>query len=183
MHRMALTSTIYHVSVDLSDVDRGVYETFELKVAMHPSESPEYLVTRLLAYCLELTEGIEFTAGLSSGDEPAIVVRDLTGRVTAWIEIGMPDADRLHRASKSARVAVYTHREIRNVMGQLEGKKIHRAPEIPIYTFGRGFIDELAGKLQRRMRISLSVTERHLYLEVDGHGLTTVMEEHRVAEA
>lgn len=180
---MALTSTIYNITVDLSDIDRGVYESLDLRMAMHPSESPEYMATRLLAYCLEYTEGIEFTSGLSSGEEPAIVVRDLTGRVTSWIEVGMPDADRLHRASKNARVAVYTHREIRNVLGQLEGRKIHRASEIPIRSFGRGFIDELASKLQRRMRISLSVTERHLYLDVDGEAMATVMEEHRLPEA
>lgn len=180
---MALTSTIYNITVELSDIDRGVYESLDLRMAMHPSESPEYMATRLLAYCLEYTEGIEFTSGLSSGEEPAIVVRDLTGRVTSWIEVGMPDADRLHRASKNARVAVYTHREIRNVLGQLEGRKIHRASEIPIRSFGRGFIDELASKLQRRMRISLSVTERHLYLDVDGEAMATVMEEHRLPEA
>src|SRR5450756_214185 len=113
---MALTSTIYNVTVDLSDIDRDVYESLDLRMAMHPSESPEYLVTRLLAYCLEYTEGIEFTSGLSNGVEPAIVVRDLTGRVVSWIEVGMPDAERLHRASKlAARVAVYTHRDLRNV--------------------------------------------------------------------
>ena len=178
---MALTSTIYNATVELSDVDRSVYESLDLRLAMHPSESAEYLVTRLLAYCLEYTEGIEFTAGLSNGDDPPIVVRDLTGRLMAWIEVGVPDADRLHRASKLAdRVAVYTHRELRNVMAQLQGKKIHRAAEIPIYSFGRGFIDEFAEKLQRRMRISLSVTERHLYLDIDGVSLSTVMEEHRL---
>lgn len=180
---MALTSTIYNATVELSDVDRGVYETLDLRLAMHPSESPEYLVTRLLAYCLEYTDGIEFTAGLSNGDEPAIVVRDLTGRLLAWIEVGTPDADRLHRASKLVdHVAVYTHRELRNVLSQLQGRKIHRAADIPIYSFGRGFIDEFAEKLQRRMRVSLSVTERHLYLDVDGSSLTTVIEEHHIPE-
>jgi uncharacterized protein YaeQ len=180
---MALTSTIYNVTVDLSDIDRGVYESLDLRLAMHPSESAEYLVTRLLAYCLEYTEGIEFTAGLSNGDDPAIVVRDLTGRLQTWIEVGTPDADRLHRASKLAeRVAVYTHRDLRNVLSQLQGRKIHRAADIPLYTFGRGFIDEFASRLQRRMRMSLSVTERHLYLDVDGHALTTVMEQHAIPE-
>lgn len=178
---MALTSTIYTITIDLSDVDRGVYELLDLRVAMHPSESPEYLVTRVFAYALEWTEGIEFTAGLSNGDEPAIVVRDLTGRITAWIEVGMPDAERLHRASKLAeRVAVYTHREPRTVLGQLQERKIHRGPEIPIYTFGRGFIEDVAAHLQRRMRLSLSVTERHLYLDLDGQSMTTVIEEHRL---
>jgi uncharacterized protein YaeQ len=178
---MALTSTIYNAAIELSDVDRGVYETLDLRVAMHPSESPGYLATRLLAYCLEYTEGIEFTSGLSNGDEPAIVVRDLTGRLTAWIEIGAPDAERLHRASKLAdRVAVYTHRDLRNLLGQLEGKKIHRAADIPIYTFGRGFIDEVAERLERRIRMSLSVTERHVYLDIDGVAMETVIEEHRL---
>lgn len=178
---MALTSTMYNVRVDLSDVDRGVYEQLDLRVAMHPSETPEYMVTRVFAYCLEYTEGIEFTSGLSDGDEPAIVVRDLTGRITAWIEVGMPDADRLHRAAKLApRVAVYTHRELRNVLGQLQGRKIHRSEEIPVYSFGKGFIDDVASRIERRVSMTLSVTERHMYLDVGGESLTTVIEEHRI---
>lgn len=179
---MALTSTIHNVVVELSDVDRGVYETLDLRLAMHPSESPEYLVTRLFAYCLEVTEGIAFTAGLSNGDEPAIVVRDLTGKLMSWIEVGMPDADRLHRASKLAgRVAVYTHRELRNVLAQLKDRKIHRASEIPVYSFGHGFIEEVAAGLGRRMKMSLSVIERHLYLGLDGKSMETVLEEHRLS--
>ena len=87
---MAETATIYHFSIDLSDMDRGVYETLELRVARHPSETAEYMVVRVLAYCLEYQEGIALTEGVSSGDEPALLVRDLTGRVTAWIEVGMP---------------------------------------------------------------------------------------------
>jgi uncharacterized protein YaeQ len=178
---MALTSTIYNVSVDLNDVDRGVYESLALRLAMHPSETMEYMVTRLLAYCLEYTDGIEMTAGLSDGDEPAIVVRDLTGRVTAWIEVGLPDADRLHRASKLAgRVAVYTYREIRILLGQLEGKRIHRAEDVGIYTFAGTFIKDLAARFERRAKVSLSVTERHLYLDIDGHSLSTVVEQHRL---
>jgi len=180
---MALTSTIYNITVDLSDIDRGVYEPLDLRVAMHPSETAEYMTTRLLAYCLEYTEGIEFTAGLSDGDEPAIVVRDLTGRIGAWIEVGMPDADRLHRASKlTDRVAVYTHRDIRNVLGQLEKRKIHRAEAIPIYTFGRGFVEDVASRLDRRVSMSISVTERHVYLDIAGQSLTTVIEEHHVGD-
>jgi uncharacterized protein YaeQ len=172
---------MYNVSVSLSDVDRSVYESFDVRLAMHPSETPEYMTTRLLAYCLEYTEGIELTTGLSSGDEAPIVVRDLTGRIRAWIDIGMPDADRLHRASKLAdRVALYTHRDLRNVLGQLTGRKIHRAEELPIYTFGRGFIEDVASRLERRVEMSLSVTEQHLYLDVNGASLTTVIEEHRL---
>ena len=177
---MALTSTIYNATVELSDVDRGVYETFTVRLAMHPSETMEYMITRLLAYCLEYTDGIEMTAGLSDGDEPAIVVRDLTGRITAWIEVGLPDADRLHRASKlAARVAVYTHRDLRILMRQLEGRRIHRGEEIPIYAFEPAFIAGVASHFGRRVSIALSVTEQHLSLNIDGESLATVLtEEH-----
>jgi len=177
---MALTSTMYNVSVEVSDVDRGVYQTLDLRLAMHPSETAEYMATRLLAYCLEWEEGIEFTAGLSNGDEPAIVVRDLTGRITAWIEVGMPDADRLHRASKAGRVAVYTHRDIRNVLGQLEGRKIHRAEEIPFYSFDRGFIETLASHFDRRVKMTLSLVERHMYVTIGDEAVNGVIHEHRL---
>src|SRR4051812_2041356 len=99
---MALTATVYNFDVQLSDVDRNVYETLALRVARHPSETEEYLVTRVLAYCLEYTEGITFSKGLAEPDEPAVVVRDLTGALRVWVEVGAPTADRLHKASKAS---------------------------------------------------------------------------------
>src|SRR3982074_860064 len=85
--RVALTATIYNIDIDLADADRGVYETLGLRVARHPSESEEYLVTRILAYALEFHEGIAFSSGLSDPDEPAIAIRDLTGAIQSWIDI------------------------------------------------------------------------------------------------
>jgi uncharacterized protein YaeQ len=99
---VALTAMMYTFDVQLMDVDRGVYETLDLRVAQHPSETDEYMVTRVLAYCLEYTEGIGFSKGIADPDEPAITVRDLTGAVRVWIDIGAPDAVRLHKASKAA---------------------------------------------------------------------------------
>src|ERR687897_2229901 len=99
---MALTATIYNFDVELSDTDRQTYESVALRVARHPSESEEYLVARVLAYLLEFAEGIEFSRGVSDPDEPAIAVRDLTGAITSWIDIGTPDAARLHKASKTS---------------------------------------------------------------------------------
>src|SRR5262245_47625382 len=102
--RLALTATIYKFDIDLADADRHVYEALAIQVAQHPSESEEHLVARVLAYALEFTEGIAFSrGGLSDPDEPSIAVRDATGAMRVWIEVGMPDADRLHRASKAAR--------------------------------------------------------------------------------
>jgi uncharacterized protein YaeQ len=178
---MALTATMYRFSIQLSDVDRGVYETLDLHVARQPSETAEYMLTRVLAWCLEYTDGIALTEGVASGDEPAVLVRDLTGRITAWIEVGAPDAARLHRGSKLAgRVAVYTHRDPGMVLDQLAGKKVHGGDQIPIYTFGRGFIERVAAVLPRRASLSLTITERQLYLDVDDQSFSTTVEERMV---
>jgi uncharacterized protein YaeQ len=178
---MALTATIYNLAIELADMDRGVYESLDLRVARQPSETTEYMLSRVLAYCLEYGEGIAFTQGVAAGDEPAVWVRDLTGRVTAWIEVGLPDAERLHRGIKLAgRAAVYTHRDVDQLLGQLAGKKIHRAETIPIYALDRRFVDPLAAMLERRTALTLSVTERHLYVEVGGTTLDSALVEHRL---
>lgn len=179
---MALTATIYNFATQLADVDRGVYETLDLRMARQPSETAEYMLMRFLAYCLEYTEGIAFTEGVAAGDEPAVVIRDLTGRLTGWIEVGAPDAERLHRGSKLAqRTAVYTHRPSRIVLGELAGKKIHRASEIPIYALEPAFVTSVAEALDRRIDIAVSITERELYLDVSGRTFSATLMEHRLA--
>jgi len=178
---VAQTATIYNVTIDLSDLDRGVFETLDLRVARHPSETAEFMLVRLLAYCLEYQEGIALTEGLSSGDEPALVVRDLTGRMTAWIEVGLPDAARLHRGSKLAgRAAVYTHRDVRQLLTQLSGAKIHRAGDIPIRAFDRTAIEELAALIERRVSLGISVSGGELLVALGERTFTLVMTEHRL---
>lgn len=170
---MALTATIYNFDIELADTDRGVYDSLQLRVARHPSESEEYLVARVLAYALEYAPGIEFSRGVSDPDAPAIAVRDLTGAVTAWIDIGTPDAARLHKASKAAgRVAVYTHKDPAQFLKQLDGQKIHRADALELYAIDRTLVRDLVARLERRVAFSLSVTDRDLYLSIGGDNLT-----------
>jgi uncharacterized protein YaeQ len=180
---MAQGATVHSFTIDLADMDRGVYERLDLRVARHPSEAAEFLAARVLAYCLEYTEGIAFSQGIAAGDEPAIWVRDATGHLTAWIEVGLPDAERLHRGSKLAdRAAVYTHRDVGQLLAQLAGKKIHRAEAIPVYGFDRRFVAELAALVERRSALSLSVTERQLYAEIGGRSLAAPLAEHRIPQ-
>jgi len=164
---LALTATIYNFDVELADADRGRYESLGLRVARHPSESEEYLATRVLAYLLEYTDGIALTRGLSDTAEPAILVRDLTGGITSWIEIGTPDAARLHKASKaSPRVVVYIHKDPAQYLKQLAGTKVHRAEEIELLEVDRTLIADLVARLDRRMTFTLSVTGGELYLSI-----------------
>jgi uncharacterized protein YaeQ len=174
---MALPSTVHTFLIELADTDRGVYESLDLKVARHPSETADYLVTRVLAYCLELTEGLAFSRGLAEPDEPPLSVRDLTGALTAWIEVGAPDADRLHKASKAApRVAVYTHKEPRHLLRALAGQRIHRADELELYAVDRDLLGGLVERLERRMAFGLSVADRHLFVTVGGATLSGAVE-------
>lgn len=179
---MALTSTVYNLDVSLSDVDRGVYESLALRVALHPSETLEYMLTRVLAYCLQYEEGITFSrGGVSDPDEPPVRIVDPTGRITAWIEIGAPDAERLNKAAKAAdRVAVYTHKNPATLLRQLAGRRIHRAAGIPIYAFDRGLIEEASQLLDRRTAIDLSVTGGQLYLSLGDRSFAGAVTEHHI---
>jgi len=171
---MALGATVYTIDIDLADADRSVYESLALRVARHPSESDDYLIARVLAYCLEYTEGIEFSkGGLSDPDEPPIAVRDLTGVMTAWIDIGSPDAARLHRAAKLApRVAVYMHKDPAQYLRSLSGARIHRGDSLELLAIDRALIAGLAGRLERRMAFAVSVADRELFVSIADATLT-----------
>jgi uncharacterized protein YaeQ len=177
-----LTATIYTLDIELSDSDRSVYETLALRVARHPSESEEYLLTRVLAYCLQYTEGIEFSAkGLSDPDEPALAVRDLTGTIRVWIDVGAPDAARMHRAAKAApRVIVYTHRDPDKLIRQWEGERIHRAAELELYSVDRALIAGFLARLARRMKLALSVSGSHVYVTAGSDTFDGPIERHAV---
>jgi uncharacterized protein YaeQ len=176
---MAVAATIYNFDIELADSDRQVYETLALRVARHPSESPDYLVARVLAYAMEFTAGIEFSRGVSDPDEPALVVRDLTGTIQSWIEIGSPDAARVHKAAKAApRVAVYTHKDVGQLLRNLAGQRIHRAADVELYAFDRALIKELSARLERRMAFSLSINDRELYLSIGTDTLTGAVVRH-----
>lgn len=171
---MAIGVVMRTFDVQVADLDRGVYEDLTLRLGQHPSETAAFLVTRLLAYCLEYEDGIAFSEGISATNEPAVLVRDATGRQTSWIEVGAPDAERLHHGSKLAgRVRIYTHRDPAKVLPLWAGKKIHRVEDVVLTTFDPEFIDDVADAVERRNTVTLSVIEGQLYLDVNGVSLTS----------
>jgi uncharacterized protein YaeQ len=175
---MGIGATIHTFEVQFADVDRGVYDELSFKVAQHPSETMAFMTTRVLAYLLEHEEGIAFGDGLSGGDEPAVVVRDMTGALVAWIEVGAPEAERVHRGSMAAeRCVVYTHRDPAKVAARWSGKRIHEAERVRLVSFDDGFVDAVADAVTRRTTMSFSVTEGVVYAEVNGQALTSSLHE------
>ena len=153
----------------LSDTDRGVYESLDLRAAQHPSETDRYLVTRVVARALEHDEGVDFTRGLNVDDEPAIWRRDLRGDLLAWIEVGTPSVERLHRALKACeRVAVYGWHRVPDLARAVAEFDAHRKHELALFAIDPAFLDRVAEKLDRVNRWELSVTGGTVYLSVGG---------------
>jgi uncharacterized protein YaeQ len=166
---VALTATVRRFDVALSDSDRGVYESLELRAAQHPSESDRYLIARILARCVEHDEGVDFTRGLSADDEPALWQRDLRGDLKAWIEIGSPSALRLHKASKTgARVAVYAFKGVPELVKEIAAHGVHRVDELALYALDGAFLDRVAATLDRVNRWDLAVSGGAIYLTIGG---------------
>jgi uncharacterized protein YaeQ len=174
-------STIYHFSIELSDTDRGVYESFKVPTALHPSESLEFMVARVVAFALEYGEGISFSPGIGATEDPAISIKGLDGSVTAWIDVGAPNHDRIHRAAKIAeRVAVYCHRSADVVYQQLTQSPIFRGDEVVFRSFDEGFISSLAKTLDRRNEVTISLSDETLYVQCNGHDLSSPLVERRL---
>jgi uncharacterized protein YaeQ len=179
---MALTATIHRFQIQLSDTGRSVYEDLDLRVARHPSETVSFLLTRVFAYCIAFEPGIEFASGLSEPDDPALWVKDLTGRVTKWIEVGLPAPDRLHKASKSiGNVMVFPHKRLDLWQRQCEDTHIHRAADIRIVVLETPFLTELEAKLARNVKMDVSINDGHMFVTWNGTATSTTIEERAFA--
>ncbi len=178
---MALSATLYHLTIALSDSERGVYESLDLRVARHPSESMRYLLTRVIAYCLCFEEGIAFSRGLSGTDEPAIWIRDLQGTPRARIVVGTPSAERLHKASKATpRVAVFTHNDPELLRRAAAAKPIHKVDAIEVHSLEPAFLDELDAATERKSRWELVYTGGQIYIGVAGKSISGTVTQHKL---
>jgi uncharacterized protein YaeQ len=163
---LAQPATLHGFHIDLADLDRGVYETLDLRVARHPSETAPHVVLRVLAYALEYGPGLAFGRGIST-DEAALSATDDTGQLHLWVDVGAPSADRLHKATKLARdVAVYTARDLGALATSLHG--IHRAQAVRLVGLPEAFVADLAHRLDRRNDWGLQHSEGTLYVTVGG---------------
>ncbi len=160
---MALSATLHHFLIELSNIDAGVYESLELRVARHPSEDASRVVIRVLARAIEHESEIEFGRGLAEAEDPALWSRTNTGQVKSWIDVGVPSADRLHRASKrSDRVVVFTHKRPTALRQAWSSRQIHRAEAIEVVQLDPSLVDTLAESLERNVSWYVTIHEGSL---------------------
>ena len=161
---MALQATPYKVELNLTDIDRNVYENLRFTVAKHPSETEERLAVRLIAYALWYHEQLAFGRGLSDVDEPALWEKSLDDRVLHWIEVGQPDAERItwcSRRTEKFSLAAYGNLRVwqTKVLDSVRSLK-----NINVVAVGQEALEALARDLPRAVNWSVMISDGELFV-------------------
>jgi len=172
---------IYRFQIELSDIDRSVYETLDFRVAQHPSEHMPYLLSRVLAYILNAQEDLAFSAtGLHDPDAAAISIPDSFGGFKLLIEIGSPSARKLHKATKvSKAVKVYIYKTPEKFMNDLREVKIHRVDEIDFYSFSANFLEELSLVIKRDNRWDVLFNDGRITVQTGESAISDELSTHK----
>ncbi len=161
---MALQATPYKVELNLTDLDRGVYENLRFTVARHPSETEERLGARLIGYALWYSESLAFGRGLSDVDEPALWDKSLDDRVLHWIEVGQPDADRLVWCSRRAeRVSLVAYGSLR-VWQTKVLEQVRTLKNLSVVAVDSQALTELTANLPRSVSWSVMISDGTLFV-------------------
>jgi len=164
---MALKPTIYKLKIALSDLDREVYEAFNLTLARHPSETLERMMVRVMAFCFNAQERLVFCKGISDTEEPDLWVHDLEGNLELWVDVGEPAFDRIKKATRVApAVKVYCFNNKASTWWELNRSDLARL-SASIFQFQWDEIQALANKVERTMDISITITENSAYVATD----------------
>ena len=161
---MALKPTIYKANVVLSDLDRDYYDQLDLTIAQHPSETRERMMVRLIAYCLNAGEGIDFTSGLSTPNEPDIAITSLDGQIRAWIDVGEPSFDRIKKAcGRAGLVRVYSFNSKSTVWWEKEGASFANL-HAEFFRLSWAQVQAVGELVERTMSLSVTISGNSVLL-------------------
>lgn len=164
---MAIKPTIYKFRISLSDLNRDYYDTLNLTLAQHPSETIERMMVRVLAYCINAQEHLTFTKGLSDIDEPDLWVRTYDEQTALWIEVGELGVDRIKKSSRLANeVKIYSFNAKSGVWWNQSQSKITQL-KASVFRFEWESIQALAELVQRTMDLSVSITGDSAYIATE----------------
>ena len=171
---MAKGSKVLKAKLDISDTDRGCYQSLEESLVLHPSESPERLLARLIAYALEWEPGLAFGRGLSHTDEAPIWLHDANDRVVHWVDIGQPDTDRLRKLCKRCdRVSLYIYAENAGNWWRQQGKDLKQLAGFSAFQLPWAVLAAMAGQLHNGFNLQVIRSEGYIYLVLDNEQYET----------
>jgi len=161
---LALKPTIYKLRIALADIDRNHYDTLNLTIAQHPSETLERMMARVLAFCINARENLLFTKGLCAVEEPDIWARTMDDQISLWIDIGEPGFDRIKKATRiSSEVKVYSF-NLKSESWWSQGRAKFNGLTASFFQFQWGSIQALAGLMKRTMDLSITITGNTAYI-------------------
>lgn len=178
---MALSATIHRCTLQVSDLDRAYYQTHQLTIARHPSETDERMMVRVLAFALNADEALSFTRGLSQDDEPELWQHALSNELLLWIEIGQPDEKRIRKAcAQSKRVVVYCHQHrAASVWWKQIAGKLDRFDRLSVFKLPDGIGEQLAQLAQRNMDLQCMVQDGEIWLSDESTSIQFALEQLR----
>jgi uncharacterized protein YaeQ len=171
---MALPSTIFKATLQISDIDRQYYGEHQLTVARHPSETDERMMVRLFAFALHADENLNFTKGLCADDEPDLWQKSLTGEIALWIDVGLPDERRVRKAcGRAAQVCLYLYGgRAADLWWQRNADKLQRFANLRVVELAEAESRGLAGLAQRSMQLQCTIQDGEVWLNCDGQTLS-----------
>ena len=162
---VALKPTIYKLRITLADIDRDHYDTLNLTIAQHPSETLERMMARVLAFCMNARENLLFTKGLAAVEEPDIWARTLDGRISLWIDVGEPLFDRIKKATRvSPVVKVYSFNSKSDAWWSQAREKFSELAGASVFQFHWQGVQAMAGLAKRTMDLSITITDGTAYV-------------------
>lgn len=170
---MALKSTIYKAQLQIADMDRQLYADHTLTLALHPSETEERMLVRLLAFALQVPHdthrgALQFARGLSDADEPDLWQHDLTGQLVHWLEVGQPDDRRLSKAcGRAERVSLYTYGSAVAVWWSGIQNKLSRLGNLSVWQLPNDQSQALADLADRSMQWQLTIQDGHIWVSTE----------------
>jgi uncharacterized protein YaeQ len=164
---LAIKPTIYKFNINLSDLDRQYYDTLNLTVAQHPSETTERMIARVLAYSLNAQESLSFTKGLSEPAEPDICLRTLDDQLAMWIDVGEPAVDRIKKATRLAHaVKVYSFNS-KSVTWWQQAQPAYSQLSASIFRFDPESIKTLSAFVTRTMDMSVTISGDSVFVATE----------------
>lgn len=174
---MAEKATIYKTNITLSDTDRHHYADLNLTIALHPSETLERMMVRILAYCYCAAEGLAFTRGLSSVDEPDLWLKSADGQIQEWIEVGQPTPERLKKASgQSAAVKVFAYGRGMDIWWNNSAAAIKVLPKVTVYYFAADELQALTELVEKTMTLTVTIAENTAYVATESQNVIVTLQ-------
>ena len=173
---MAISSTINKVSVNIANMDKHYYQSHDLTMAQHPSETDFRFMIRLIAFMLNASEQLNFTKGLSSDDEPDLWEKSLTDDIELWIDLGQPDEKRIRKAcGRAKQVIIYTYHDRKGkAWWQQQQQKLTRFENLNVFHINAEGVDSM---INRSMQLQCNIQDGEIYLSDENSNLMISVEQ------